>query len=117
MSKMFGPTGVRGIDVTTPRGKKSYDADKSGFITIDNKAHAKQAMAEGFVQASLYNSIGERIESDVCPKCEKAKFVNQEICYDCRKLELDLKWLAEHDTCFTNFPECPCVQLKERING
>lgn len=117
MSKLFGPTGVKGIDVTTPRGKKAYNADRSGFINIDNPAHARQAKAEGFVQASLYNSIGERTPSDVCPRCEKIKFVNQEICHECRKHDLNIEWLENHKECFTDFEVCPCVRVKESLNG
>lgn len=52
MARLFGPKGVKGIDVTTERGTKKYDADGKGFINIENSSHLKQAVAEGMAIAS-----------------------------------------------------------------
>ena len=40
--------GVRGVDITTERGTRSYNPDKKGVITVDNPTHAKRLKAEGF---------------------------------------------------------------------
>lgn len=61
MTKVFGATGVRGIDVTTEKGTVKYNADKKGYIEIDNPKHAKQAVAEGMAiaaQAAGFNTVG-----------------------------------------------------------
>jgi hypothetical protein len=60
MAKLFGPSGVKGIDVTTPSGVTKYNADKQGFINIENGKHLAQAKAEGMVEASLFSGIGAR---------------------------------------------------------
>lgn len=57
MAKLVGPTGVRGIDITTESGTKKYDADKSGFINVDHPRHAAQAKAEGFFEAAQFSGI------------------------------------------------------------
>jgi hypothetical protein len=57
MSRVFGPSGVRGIDVTTERGTTKYDADKNGFINIDNPKHLRQAVSEGMAIASDFSGI------------------------------------------------------------
>lgn len=78
MAKLFGPTGVKGIDVTTESGTRKYDADKSGFINIDNPRHAAQAKSEGMVEAALAGSwrtagwpcvCGFNALFKVCGKC------------------------------------------------
>jgi hypothetical protein len=54
MSRLVAPDGgVRGVDVTTERGTKSYSTDRSGVITVDNPNHARQMKAEGFFEAAL----------------------------------------------------------------
>jgi hypothetical protein len=49
--------GVRGVDIKTERGTRSYNPDRKGVITVDNPKHAKQMKAEGFFEASLMGSI------------------------------------------------------------
>jgi hypothetical protein len=81
MAKLVGPTGVRGIDVTTESGTKKYNADSKGFINIENGRHAKQAKAEGFFEASGFAGIksqnawpcvcGHNSLFKVCGKCGK----------------------------------------------
>jgi hypothetical protein len=81
MSKLFGPQGVKGIDVTTPSGKKAYNADKQGFISVDNPAHARQAKAEGFVEASLFNGIGGNAYP--CTGCGFNSVFRKYTCWKC----------------------------------
>lgn len=64
MAKVFGPSGVKGIDVTTPTGTRSYNADKSGLIEISNKADLKQAVSEGMAIAGV--ASGFRVEGFPC---------------------------------------------------
>lgn len=83
MARVFGPGGVRGIDVSTARGEtRSYDADKSGFINIDNPRDLKQALGEGFAKVADYS--GAKVVGYPCPcgfnsvfrKCSKCGQVN-----------------------------------------
>jgi len=81
MAKLVGPTGVKGIDVTTERGTKAYNADSKGFINVDNPKHARQAKAEGFFEASGWAGIraqnswpcecGHNSLFKLCGKCGK----------------------------------------------
>ena len=47
MTKIYGATGVKGVDVTTESGTVKYNADKNGYIEIDNPKHVRQAVSEG----------------------------------------------------------------------
>ena len=49
--------GVKGVDITTPSGVRSYNPDRKGVINVDNPKHAKQMKAEGFFEASLMGPI------------------------------------------------------------
>lgn len=80
MARLVGPSGVRGIDVTTERGTRAYNADSKGFINVENPKHAAQAKAEGFFEASSYSGIkakgypcecGFNAVFRVCGKCGK----------------------------------------------
>lgn len=52
--------GVRGVDVRTERGVRSYNPDKKGVINVDNPRHAAQMKAEGFFEASLMGAVTNR---------------------------------------------------------
>ena len=83
MAEVLGPTGVRGVDVTTENGTVKYDANKQGFIEINNEKHLKQALAEGLMlrsQASGFNVKDHLCQNEqcsfnavlpvfTCPKC------------------------------------------------
>jgi hypothetical protein len=81
MAKLVGPTGVKGIDVTTESGTKKYSADSKGFINIENNRHAAQAKSEGFFEASGFAGIksqhawpcgcGHNSLFKICGKCGK----------------------------------------------
>jgi len=49
--------GVRGVDITTPSGTRSYNPDKKGVIHVENPKHARQLKSEGFFEASLMGPI------------------------------------------------------------
>lgn len=82
MARVFGPNGVKGIDVQTDRGTRSYDADKQGFININNPRDLKQALSEGFTKVADYS--GAKAVGYPCPcgfnsvfkKCSKCGQVN-----------------------------------------
>lgn len=90
MAKVFGPSGVKGIDVQTPTGTRSYDADKSGLIEISNKADLKQAISEGMAIAGVASGFYAKPQ-DECPECNGVKFASQTICASCYTKELDSK--------------------------
>jgi hypothetical protein len=81
MAKLVGPTGVRGIDVTTERGKQSYNADKSGFINVENPKHARQAKAEGFFEAAAYS--GMATQGYPCTGCGFNSVFKAYTCWKC----------------------------------
>ena len=80
MAKLFGPTGVKGIDVTTENGTAKYDADKKGFINIENSKHLKQAVSEGMVIAS--DASFGNVPGYGCSACS---FVSLFKAFDCPK--------------------------------
>jgi hypothetical protein len=68
MTKVFGASGVKGIDVTTEKGTVKYTADRKGFIEIDNPKHARQAISEGMAVAS--SASGFNVDGFPCVTCE-----------------------------------------------
>jgi len=61
--------GVRGVDITTERGTRSYNPDKKGVITVDNPTHAKRLKAEGFFEASLMGPTTNENLGFTCIEC------------------------------------------------
>ncbi len=59
MTRMLVPNdGARGIDITTPRGVKKLDADKSGAVDAGGDRQLIAALkAEGFVLAGLISGM------------------------------------------------------------
>jgi hypothetical protein len=54
MSRLIAPDGgLKGVDISTPRGTKKYNVDKRGGITVENPSHAAKMKDEGFFEASL----------------------------------------------------------------
>lgn len=52
MTKMIPPQGLKQVSVKTERGTKTYHADRSGLIQVDNPKHAAQMKHEGLGVAS-----------------------------------------------------------------
>lgn len=82
MAKVFGASGVKGIDVTTESGTVKYNADKGGLIEVDNKNHLAQMKAEGFAVAGLYSAMN--VPGYACAG-ESCSFVSVFKLYTCRK--------------------------------
>lgn len=92
MGRLVGPTGVRGVDVQTERGKYKYNTNKKGVIEVENKNHAKQMKAEGFFEASLMgattNSENIGFNCSACgfgswfKKCSRCGHENERIMKD-----------------------------------
>jgi hypothetical protein len=61
--------GVRGVDITTERGTRSYNPDKKGVINVDNPTHAKRLKAEGFFEASLMGPTTDTNLGYTCIEC------------------------------------------------
>lgn len=61
--------GVRGVDITTERGTRSYNPDKKGVLTVDNPTHAKRLKAEGFFEASLMGPTTDTNLGYTCIEC------------------------------------------------
>ena len=75
--------GVRGVDVQTPSGTVQYNADKAGVIRVDNKAHAKQMLAEGFTKRGVSLAVGtSRFTTWLCA-CGGLSFDYQIKCVHC----------------------------------
>jgi uncharacterized ferredoxin-like protein len=53
MTKLVGPQGLRGVDITTSRGVRKYNQNKKGMVEVSNAKDAKALKAEGFFEASL----------------------------------------------------------------
>ena len=76
MTRMIAPDGgVRGVDVTTERGTRSYNPDRKGVIHVDNPKHAAQMKSEGFFEASLMGPITNRdVIGFTCSQCGFGSF-------------------------------------------
>ena len=61
--------GVRGVDVTTPRGTYKYNPDRKGVINVDNPNHARQMKSEGFFEASLMGPTHNENLGYTCMEC------------------------------------------------
>ena len=61
--------GVRGVDITTERGTRSYNPDKKGVMTVDNPTHARRLKAEGFFEASLMGPTTDASIGFTCIEC------------------------------------------------
>jgi len=80
MTKMLGQDGLRGVDVETPKGTRSLNADRSGKIEVNDSKLVKQLKAEGFTVASSYSGFatkgfpcpcGHNSIFKTCGKCGK----------------------------------------------
>lgn len=69
MTKLVGPQGLRGIDVTTSRGVRKYNQNKKGMIEVSNSKDAKALKSEGFFEASLMGTTPDSSLGFVCVKC------------------------------------------------
>lgn len=71
MARLIAPDGgVRGVDITTESGTRSFNPDRSGVFTVENPKFARQMKAEGFFEAALNpydKSDGER--GFTCVEC------------------------------------------------
>lgn len=52
MTRMIPPQGLKEVSIRTERGTKTYRADKSGLINVENPKHAAQMRDEGLGTAS-----------------------------------------------------------------
>lgn len=75
--------GVRGVDVQTESGTVKYNADKSGVIRVDNKAHARQMLAEGFTKRGVSLAVGATRFGTWSCVCGGLSFDYQAQCVEC----------------------------------
>ena len=69
MTKLVGPQGLRGVDITTPRGVRKYNQNKKGMVEVSNAKDAKALKSEGFFEASLMGVTDNAGLGFVCVKC------------------------------------------------
>lgn len=69
MTKLVGPQGLRGVDITTPRGVRKYNQNKKGMVEVSNARDAKALKAEGFFEASLMGTTNNSTLGFVCVEC------------------------------------------------
>jgi hypothetical protein len=54
MARLVAPDGgVKGVDVTTERGTRTYNPDKRGTYNVNDPKVAARMKSEGFFEASL----------------------------------------------------------------
>jgi hypothetical protein len=84
MAELLVPNdGVRGVDVETEKGTVKYNADKAGVVQVENPAHARQMMAEGFTRRGVSMGVGRsRFGTWLCV-CEGLSFDYQPKCVHC----------------------------------
>jgi hypothetical protein len=69
MTKLVGPQGLRGIDVTTSRGVRKYNQNKKGMIEVSNSKDAKALKSEGFFEAILMVTTDNPTLGFICTEC------------------------------------------------
>jgi hypothetical protein len=70
MARLVAPDGgVRGVDLTTERGTRSYNPNKKGVIEVNNPKHVAQMKAEGFFEASLMGPTQDTTLGFTCNEC------------------------------------------------
>jgi hypothetical protein len=69
MTKLVGPKGLRGVDITTSRGVRKYNQNKKGMVEVSNSRDAKALKAEGFFEASLMGTTNDSSLGFVCVEC------------------------------------------------
>ena len=58
MARLVAPDGgVKGVDVTTERGTRTYNPDRRGTYNVNDPKVARRMKAEGFFEASLMGPI------------------------------------------------------------
>ena len=69
MTKLVGPQGLRGVDITTSRGVRKYNQNKKGMVEVSNLKDAKALKSEGFFEASLMGTTNNSTLGFVCIEC------------------------------------------------
>jgi hypothetical protein len=60
MARLLVPNdGVRGINIETPNGTRTIDADKRGAVEITDKATLDKLKAEGFTMGATAAGFGQ----------------------------------------------------------
>lgn len=70
MARLVAPDGgVKGVDVTTERGTRTYNPDRRGTYNVDNPNIARRMKAEGFFEASLMGPTTDTTVGFTCVEC------------------------------------------------
>lgn len=69
MTKLVGPQGLRGVDITTSRGVRKYNQNKKGMVEVSNAKDAKALKSEGFFEASLMGTTNDMSLGYNCNEC------------------------------------------------
>jgi hypothetical protein len=70
MARLVAPDGgVKGVDVTTERGTRTYNPDRRGTYNVENSNVAKRMKAEGFFEASLMGPTQDTSLGYTCLEC------------------------------------------------
>jgi hypothetical protein len=76
MARLVAPDGgVKGVDVTTERGTRTYNPNRQGTYEVNDPKVARRMKAEGFFEASLMGPITNRdIIGFTCIECGFGSF-------------------------------------------
>jgi hypothetical protein len=76
MARLVAPDGgVKGVDVTTERGTRTYNPTRQGTYEVNDPKVARRMKAEGFFEASLMGPITNRdIIGFTCIECGFGSF-------------------------------------------
>jgi hypothetical protein len=97
MAELLVPNdGVRGADIESESGVKKYDADKRGVISVENPAHVRQLVSEGFTRRGVSLAVGKsRFKTWAC-QCGKLSFEYQINCVHC-KADREISEIKDQD--------------------
>ena len=75
MARLVAPDGgVKGVDVTTERGTRTYNPDRRGTYNVDNPAIARRMKAEGVFEASVMSPTTDSAVGFTCIECGFGSF-------------------------------------------
>jgi len=75
MARLVAPDGgVKGVDVTTERGTRTYNPDRRGTYNVNDPKVAARMKSEGFFEASLMGPTTDSALGFTCIECGFGSF-------------------------------------------
>jgi hypothetical protein len=91
MADLVAPSGgAKGVDISTPNGTRTYDANKQGVYKVDNPTDVKQMLANGFTTKASFGYSRSRFGELRCAG-EKCFYLGSYVDYVCPRCGFENK--------------------------